>query len=216
MQLKIYLPVLGLAACACLAAAETNPIQILTKAPLRFEPSDPASGNATKFIARGTRFHFEFSADQAILRSGKKDVRLSFEGANRAARVQGAQLLGSTTNLYLGNDPSRWRHAVPNYGRVEVEQLYSGIDLAYYGNGGELEYDLTVNPGANPQRIRFRLDGSGLIQKHPVAYQTGAGGSRHLVASSYQKNVDGSYGFRLGVYDRSRTLVIDPTVTGAQ
>ncbi|MGP0076111.1 MAG: SBBP repeat-containing protein [Bryobacteraceae bacterium] len=216
MQLKIYLPVLGLAACAGFAAAETNPIQILTKAPLRFEPSDPASGNAAKFIARGARFHFEFSADQAILRSGKKDVRLSFDGANRAARIEGSQLLGSTTNLYLGNDPSKWRHAVPNYGRVEVAELYPGIDLAYYGNGGELEYDLTVNPGANPRTIRFRLDGSGLIQKHPVAYQTGPDGSRHLVASSYQKNADGSYGFRLGAYDRSRALVIDPVLVVAQ
>jgi Beta-propeller repeat len=216
MQLKIYLPVLGLAACAGLAAAETNPIQILTKAPLRFEPSAPASGHAAKFIARGARFHFEFSADQAILRSGKKDVRLSFDGANRAARMEGTQLLGSTTNLYLGNDPSKWRHAVPNYGRVEVEELYPGIDLAYYGNGGELEYDLTVNPAADPRSIRFRLDGSGLIQKHPVAYQTGADGSRHLVTSSYQKNRDGSYGFRLGAYDRSRALVIDPVLVVAQ
>jgi hypothetical protein len=106
--------------------------------------------------------------------------------------------------------------------------LYRGIDLAYYGNGGELEYDLIVNPGADPQRIRLRLSGqdarlnrqgdlvSGLIQKHPVAYQIDAGGVRRSVQSSYRKNADGSYGFQLGAYDRSRALVIDPEVLVAQ
>ena len=63
--------------------------------------------------------------------------------------MQGDQLLRSTTNLYFGSDASKWRRAVANFGRLEVPGLYQGIDLAYYGNGGELEYDLTVNPGAD-------------------------------------------------------------------
>ena len=77
----------------------------------------------------------------------------------------------------------------------------------YYGNGGELEYDLTVKAGADPRRIRFHLQGddasldqhgdlvSELIQKHPVAYQISADGSRRTVDSRYRKNADGSYGF---------------------
>ena len=96
------------------------------------------------------------------MRGPGKDVRLSFDGANPAARIQGAQLLRSTTNLYLGNDPAKWRRAVPNYGRLEVQELYRGIDLAYYGNGGELEYDLTVNPGADARSIRLRVDSADL------------------------------------------------------
>jgi hypothetical protein len=227
MQLKIYLPVLCAAACACLAAAESNPTQILATAPLRFEPSS-AETPAT-FVARGARFHFEFSPQQAILHSGKKDVRLSFDGANPAAHIRGERPMNSTTNLYFGNDPSKWRRAVPNYGRVQVQELYRGIDVAYYGNGRELEYDLTVNPGADPQRIRLRLEGdkglrlngqgdlvAALIQKHPVAYQVDINGARRSVSSSYRRNADGSYGFRLGAYDRSRALVIDPVLTVAQ
>jgi len=225
MQLKIYLPVLCVAACACLAAAESNPKQILATAPLRFEPSSP--DNPARFVARGAHFHFEFTPHQAILRSGKKDLRLSFEGANPAARIEGAERLNSTTNLYFGNDRSKWRHAVPNYGKVQVEQLYRGIDLAYYGNGTELEYDLTVGPGADPRRIRLSLDDNvrlnpqgdlvaELIEKRPVAYQVDADGSRRSVRSSYRRNADGSYGFQLGAYDRSRALVIDPVLKAAQ
>jgi Beta-propeller repeat len=232
MQLKTYLPFLCLAACTHLATAGTNPIQILANAPLRFEPT--AAGPA-KFIARGARYRFELGPDQATLRSGKKSVRLSFAGANGSAHMQGATQLPSTTNLYLGNDPSKWRRAIPNYGTVQVDALYVGIDLTYYGNGGDLEYDLTVNPGADPGRIRLRLDGNnldrnnknarlspdgdliaGLIQKHPVAYQIAADGSRHSVTSRYRKNADGSYGFQLGAYDRSRALVIDPTLVVSQ
>ncbi len=216
--------VLCVAACACLAAAESNPTQILATAPLRFEPS--SADNPATFVARGARFHFEFSPHQAILRRGKKDLRLSFDGANPAAHIEAAQRMNSTTNLYFGNDPSKWRRAVPNYGRVQVQELYRGIDLAYYGNGRELEYDLTVNPGADPQRIRLRLDGAKLnrqgdlvaelIQKRPVAYQIDADGSRRSVRSGYRRNADGSYGFQLGAYDRSRTLVIDPVLKVAQ
>ncbi len=94
--------------------------------------------------------------------------------------------------------------------------------MAYYGNGGRLEYDLTVKAGADPRQIRLRLEGgdatvnqhgdlvSDLIQKHPVAYQIAADGSRRSVDSRYRKNADGSYGFALGSYDHSRELVIDP------
>lgn len=219
---------LCVAACACLAAAESNPTRVLETAPLRFEPasSERAGGPAT-FVARDARFRFEFTPQQAVLRSGKKDVRLSFDGANPAAQLEGTQLLRSTTNLYLGNDHSKWRRAVPNFGRLQVQGLYQGIDLAYYGSGGELEYDLAVNPGADPQRIRLRLAGTDahldhgalvadLIQKRPVAYQINRDGSRRSIPSSYRKNADGSYGFQLGAYDRALPLVIDPVITAAQ
>ena len=129
--------------------------------------------------------------------------------------MSGAKLMSSTTNLYLGNDPAKWRKGVANYGRLEVPGIYSGVDLAYYGNGDELEYDLTVKAGADPRRIRFHLQGedaslngsgdlvSGLIQKRPVSYQITADGKRLAVDSRYRKNADGSYGFALGPYDRT-------------
>jgi len=196
---------------------------MLATAPLRFEPAPDASGGA-KFVARGARYHFEFTRDEAALRAGDRDVRLRFDGADQHAQISGNELERSTTNLYLGKDPAKWRHEVPNYGRLQVQGLYPGIDLAYYGSGGELEYDLTVKAGANPQRIRLRLrDGdarlnnrgdlvSELTQKRPVAYQVAADGSRRTVDSRYRKNADGSYGFALGPYDHARDLVIDPLI----
>jgi hypothetical protein len=229
MQSKLLLSMLCMAAGGFLPAAEPDAARLLATAPLRFEPAPDGSAGG-KFVARGARFHFDFTRDQAALRSGDKDLRLHFDGADQHAQMSGTELERSTTNLYFGNDPSKWRQGIPNYGRIQVQGLYPGIDLAYYGNRGELEYDLTVNPGANPRRIRMRLQGddasgrgaslnqegdlrlSELIQKRPVAYQVAADGSRQAVDSRYRRNADGSFGFALGPYDHARALVIDPLI----
>ncbi|HUA20451.1 MAG TPA: SBBP repeat-containing protein [Bryobacteraceae bacterium] len=222
MKLNLYLPFSLLAAGALAAGATPDAVRLLNSAPLRFEPIPDHV--RTGFLARGAHFRFEFQSDQARLRVGSKDVRLRFAGASHNASLTPAQPLLSKTNLYLGNDPARWRTAIPNYGRLQVHGLYPGIDLAYYGNAGRLEYDLTVKPGADPRRIRLRLEGEGarlnrqgdlvadLIQKHPAAYQLDASGARVSVSSRYRRNADGSYGFALGRYDRSRDLVIDPVL----
>src|SRR5580704_17933793 len=210
--------------CGCLAAAnKQDAVRILGTAPLRFEPAaDPGSPH---FIARGPGFRYSFTGNQATFQARDKQVRLRFQGAQAGAKIQAAQKLSSTTGLFFGNDPSRWRRDVPNYGRIEVPGLYRGVDLVYYGNAGELEYDLTVKPGADPRIIRLRLDGTrarvdrdgnlvaGIIQKRPIAYQLSSNGIRVPVESRYHRNADGSYGFVLGTYDRNRELVVDPLLT---
>jgi Beta-propeller repeat len=226
MKSKLFLPLLCLSAGEFLAAAPPDAIRMLVTAPLRFEPA-PLSSRA-QFVARGARYRFEFTPNTAALKSGSMDVRLQFEGANKDARISGFGLERSTTNLYIGNDPAQWRRAIPNYGRLEVNALYPGIDLSYYGNGAKLEYDLTVKAGADLEAIRFHLQGedaslnghgdlvSELIQKRPVAYQIAADGSRQPVESRYRKNADGSYGFAISAYDPTRELVIDPVLLVAQ
>lgn len=214
--------ILSASLIASAPAGTPDPIKMLETAPLRFEP---AANAPARFVARGTRFGLEFSSSQATLHSHGRNVSLNFLHSDPHARIEGQEILKSKTNLFLGKDPSKWRHGVVNYGRLHVSDLYPGVDLVYYGNGGELEYDLTVAPGADPGRIRLRLtgekpvlDGDGdlvasLIQKLPVAYQLDSTGARVAVESSYRRNRDGSYGFKLGAYDHNRALVIDPVLT---
>jgi Beta-propeller repeat len=210
--------------CGWLAAAtKQDAVRILGTAPLRFEPA--ADDGSSRFIARGPGFRYLFTGNQATFQARDKQVRLRFQGAQQGAKIQAAQKLSSTTGLFFGNDPAKWRRDVPNYSRLEVPGLYRGVDLVYYGNAGELEYDLTVKPGADPRIIRLRLDGTrarvdgdgnlvaGIIQKHPIAYQISSNGIRIPVESRYHRNADGSYGFLLGKYDRDRELVIDPLLT---
>lgn len=226
MKLSFGIYFISLASCALVASPAPDALRILATAPLRFEPAP--QGGPARFVARGAHFRYEFSPGQTVLRTGGKALRLRFEGATAQARIDGEEKLASKTNYYIGNDPSKWRTSVPNYGRLAVLGLYSGIDLIYYGNPEELEYDLTVKPGANPGQIRLRLKGgstrfdrdgnliSELIQKRPVAYQTGPDGKRIPIHSRYRKNSDGTYGFALGAYDHRRDLVIDPVLTLAK
>lgn len=87
-------------------------------------------------------------------------VSLRLVGAKRDARVIGCDELRGKSNYYIGNDPKKWRTGIPNYSQVRYRGIYSGIDLVYRGNqGGQLEYDFVVAPGADPAKIRFTLRG---------------------------------------------------------
>ena len=66
-------------------------------------------------------------------------------GASPSPRIEGAQPLWPVHYL-VGRDPSRWRTNVQTYGRVLYHSVYPGIDLVYYGNERQLEYDFTVRP----------------------------------------------------------------------
>jgi len=88
-------------------------------------------------------------------------VRLSFLGANPNAKAAGLDRLPGKSNYFLGDNPAKWHTNVPNYGKLRYEGVYPGIDLVYYGNQRQLEYDFVVAPGAAPGAIRLAV-GAGL------------------------------------------------------
>src|SRR5207253_1082603 len=94
--------------------------------------------------------------------SASPDVlRLSFAGADPQARIVASDDLLSRSNYFIGSDPTQWHQDVPQYGQVQVQGLYPGIDLRYYSTAaGQLEYDFVVHPGANPAAIRLALQGA--------------------------------------------------------
>ena len=50
----------------------------------------------------------------------------------------------------MGNNPREWVSNVPQFARVQYRELYPGIDLVYYGNQGQLEYDYVLKASADP------------------------------------------------------------------
>ena len=87
-------------------------------------------------------------------------LSLRVVGANPDAQMQGLDPMGSAIFYYEGNDPNQWRKHVPTYGKVKYQDLYPGIDLVYYGNQDQLEYDFVVAPGKNPSQIRLDVAGA--------------------------------------------------------
>jgi hypothetical protein len=135
-----------LAAASLHAANPSDPaVRALDHAPLRFEPA--ASG----FVTRGLRFSSSLNASHMDLRTRDQAMRVSFANASPKATLEPGDALRSTSNVIHGNDRSKWR-TVPNYSNLRAHNLYPGIDLLYYGNHGDLEYDLIVNPPGDSRR----------------------------------------------------------------
>ena len=93
---------------------------------------------------------------------------MTFEGANSQAEVVGLEQLQGVVNYLIGPDPSTWRTNIPTYKKVQYKNVYPGIDLVYYGNQDQLEYDLIVAPGADPNLIRLVFDGAEKVEVDSV------------------------------------------------
>ena len=113
-------------------------------------------------------------------------------------------------------------------GRVEYQNLWEGITLSYEAAGGGVtESTYRLQPGADPGKIRLkysaevevRKDGSlwiklpshrgWMTESRPVAWQE-IGGNKKPVEVAF-KVEGGQIGFGVGIYDRTRELIIDPT-----
>ena len=84
---------------------------------------------------------------------------MQIDGANPNARPRGTTPLPGIVNYFIGDEPDNWHGNIPTFGGVRYEGVYTGIDLAYYGNNGQLEYDFIVSPGADPNAISLNFAG---------------------------------------------------------
>ncbi|MFT7605365.1 MAG: PKD repeat protein [Saprospiraceae bacterium] len=134
-------------------------------------------------------------------------------------------------NYFIGNDPRKWAEKVPILNTIIYDDLYDGIDLKAYSEGGHFKYDFIVKPGAKPESIQQEYEGTDglriaqgkliietsvetIIESLPYVYQL-INGEKVSVECEYQ--LDGqtvSYYFPNG-YDPTNTLIIDPVVVAA-
>lgn len=220
--------------------------------PLFFEPNQGQTAPQVKFLARGAGYGLFLTADEAVLRLQPSAVstqhsavgsqralnsviRMRLDGANSSARVSGTSLLPGKSSYFIGNDPSKWHRDIPQFARVQYEAVYPGVNLVYYGDQGQLEYDFRVAPAADPNQIALSFKGasaridsddsgdlilstaSGDVRFHaPRVYQPAApqsGNAEKTIAGAFRQLADNKIGFAIGAYDHSRELVIDPVLS---
>jgi hypothetical protein len=156
-------------------------------------------------------------------------VHFKFVAASASPTISGVDQLPGKINFLRGNDPEQWRTNVATYARVKYENMYPGVDLIYYGGEQQLEYDLILAPGATPKAIAFdvkgaaslSIDRNGALVAHtpagdlrhekPLIYQE-TNGVRHRIQGRYAMKGKRRVGFKVGDYDASKPLVIDPTL----
>lgn len=201
--------------------------------PLSFEANVGQTDPEVDFISRGSGYTLFLKPREAVLALRKTDestvLRMEFIGSETKPRATAQEKLPGKVNYLIGNDPTRWRTEISTYAKVAYQNLYPGVDLVYYGNQRQLEYDFVVQPGVDPNIISLGFEGADELkvdaqgelvlnagggeirQRKPFIYQD-VDGARREVAGSYKLKDKNTVGFDLADYDTSKPLVIDPVL----
>lgn len=216
---------------------------------LSFEPNRGQTDRRVKYLSRGNGYELFLADSEALLALSPAHkrmraeqtrtaatqapdetsiIRMQLKGA-RPAPISGESMLPGVVNYIPGDDRVKWRTGLETYARVRYTGVYPGVDLIYYGNEGQLEYDFVVAPAVDTKQIRISFAGitgmhlddqNNLIMSLPnrtiafrklFAYQE-INGRRHPVKANFRIVENNTIGFALGEYDVSAPLVIDPVL----
>jgi hypothetical protein len=232
---------------------EKRVLAAASERPVSFEPNMGQTDSQVKFLSRSgggmlflTPSETVLSLSRGTQRKGRNNritdrvdeapaesravLRMHLMNANRSPQVEGVEPLSSYSNYFFGSDPSKWQTKVPHFAKVRYSDVYPGVDLVYYGNQQQLEYDFILEPGADPRAIKMSFEGAqklsldddgnlviavpgGELRHHkPVIYQE-INGSKLVVAGQFLLKGKRQVGFEVGQYDPSRNLIIDPSIS---
>jgi len=225
--------------------------------PIAFTRNAGQHDEKVKYTARGGGFQLFLTSDEAVLalnkpaaeqkgedepgveqeaaevgrqKQGAAVLRMKLLGADGRARVTGEEEMAAKSNYFVGADAESWQTGVAMFEKVRYHEVYPGIDVVYYGNQRQLEYDFILAPRVDPKRIKLAFSGARKVhldaggdllletgngtvrQQRPVIYQL-VEGRRQEVAGQYAISGRGEIGFKVGAYDRSLPLVIDPILS---
>ena len=127
----------------------------------------------------------------------------------------------------MGRTARKWATDCRIFNGLTYKDVYKNVDVRYYSDNGNLKYDIIVKPGADISKIALKFAGLNglLINKYGnLTMHTTLGDIYQSIPSSYQiikglKNkVKASFNiqgdevhFKLDHYDKTATLIIDPT-----
>ena len=116
----------------------------------------------------------------------------------------------------------------PVFREIVYRNVWRGIDARVSAAADGLKYSFEVSPGADPRAIHLRYSGADrieltdagelalnaggavIVDTRPVAYQNIDG--RKVMVPVRFVQFDADVAFAVGKYDRTKTLVIDPTL----
>lgn len=231
------------AACAvvalCMGSATAPAHPIGSNVPLVFFENPGHLDPTIQFAGRSGALTTLFLTDGFAVRAAQgrgEELRgtqlvYTFEGAAPSARIDAIEPLDGRVNFLLGRDPSAWRTDLATYAALRYSGVYAGIDIVFRENGGVLEYDLMLSPGADLSQVRMRCEGADalhvdaqgnlvaetavgtFIQSRPVTIERSDNGVAREVACHFVLLDEGAFGFAAPDRDPSARLLVDPGIT---
>jgi hypothetical protein len=237
-------------------AAKQDWMSAYGKLPMAFEANEGQGAPGVKYLSHGSGYNLSLTSQEMDLALGKATpntlknkigrralhrprgartervsvLRMRLDGSKTDATITGEDRLPTRVNYFIGNDPTKWHTDVPAYSKVKYTSVYPGVDLVFYGNQRQFEYDFVVAPQADAKQIALNIDGAsktrldargnlimtvgdGTVElKKPNVYQE-RNGVRREIAGNYMIENAREVRFELGTYDRAEQLTIDPVIT---
>ncbi len=155
-------------------------------------------------------------------------VRMTFRGAREPSTMTPEGRLAGIDMYFAGDDPARWRTAVPRYAAVRYDELYAGVDVRAYSTDGHFEYDVLLEPWADIGAVEVAVDGVRAISVDDgggIVFDTAAGLLRQPAPSAFVRTSDGgrrrvrcvieprgtdAFGFQAPDWDGASALEVDP------
>jgi hypothetical protein len=222
------------------------------KLPLRFEKNIGQTDSNIDFISQNNNYTLFLSPDKVTFSfeqeknlnnfRQKPNVNIHNDNVNATslltmniiqgnsnAEIHEIEKLETVSNYFLNNSQNQWQTNVENFSKIKYTNVYPGIDIVYYGNQRQLEYDFIVAPYTSPDIIRLqfeqaemltinnagdliiKLNNQEIYKKKPLVYQE-INGIKQLVSCDYKIHKNNQLSFELGNYDTTQPLIIDPTI----
>ena len=127
--------------------------------PFYFEKNLGQLGPAVRYLARdsGAVRIFESHEVRWQFANSHEGLRMAFGRPDRSSVIEGLDALSGKANYIPGSDSRTWIRNVECYSRIRYRDVFPGVNVDFRGVSGGLEYDVIVNPGADPARVRFRF-----------------------------------------------------------
>jgi gliding motility-associated-like protein len=155
-------------------------------------------------------------------------VHVNFIGSNEVSEIEKIGKSNFYYNYFKGNDRTKWSSDVHGYTSFVLKDFYEGINFRASFKNDELKYEFLIKPTSLPEKIKINYAGQEEIQvdkdgnlivstslgrimeKKPYAYQLVNGKE---IEVSCEFNLNGSeLTYKLGKYDKTKELIIDPTL----
>lgn len=155
-------------------------------------------------------------------------IDLKFDNINKDCLLKANCKEQQYSNYYLAHCPQGIID-IHSFKKIIYKNIYPSIDLEFYYSNGNLKFDYIILPGGNPNDIKYQYIGADetkLTSSNSLEIVTPFGNFSEKPLYCYQKENseliteinskiiinNGVISYKIGDYNKSKTLVIDPEI----